>query len=118
MKKRRCPHEDCYAPDGLCWESGSSEYPKCPHYQKADAVKELDKTAKKSAAATAIPWTGEWLRPEQLDLLSHRGTPKIIGLVGSSGAGKTTYLAMLYSLLFNGKRIKDWDFAGSITLNG
>ncbi len=58
------------------------------------------------------------MRPEQLDLLAHRSTPKIIGLVGSSGAGKTTYLAMLYSLLSNGKRIENWDFAGSYTLNG
>src|SRR5690606_6949375 len=55
---------------------------------------------------------------DNLDLLSHRGTPNIIGLVGSSGAGKTSYLAMLYSLLFNGKRIERWDFAGSLTLVG
>ena len=43
---------------------------------------------------------------------------KSITLLAMSGAGKTTYLAMLYSLLFNGKRIENWDFAGSYTLNG
>lgn len=75
-------------------------------------------TAKGSAAVTPIPWTGEWLQPKKLGVVTHRGTPRIIGLVGSSGAGKTTYLAMLYTLLFNGKRIENWDFAGSYTLNG
>ncbi|GAB3786485.1 hypothetical protein GCM10028818_49970 [Spirosoma horti] len=118
MAKRKCSKEGCYAPDGFCLELAGPLHEQCPYFENSGAVEAPAKTAKKSAAATSIPWTGEWLRPEQLDLLTHRGTPKIIGLVGSSGAGKTTYLAMLYSLLFNGKRIENWDFAGSYTLNG
>lgn len=118
MAKRTCSRADCHAPDDLCPELGSAEYPKCHFFSKADAAESPSKTGKKSAAIKTIPWTGQWLRPEDLDLLGHRGTPKIIGLIGSSGAGKTTYLAMLYSLLFNGKRIHNWDFAGSYTLNG
>lgn len=118
MAKRRCSKEGCYAPDDFCIELAGPLHEQCQYFENTGATEVPPKATKKSAAATSIPWTGEWLRPEQLDLLTHRGTPKIIGLIGSSGAGKTTYLAMLYSLLFNGKRIENWDFAGSYTLNG
>lgn len=118
MAKRRCSKEGCYAPDDFCLELAGPLHEQCQYFENAGAAEVPPKTTKKSEAATSIPWTGEWLQPEQLDLLTHRGTPKIIGLIGSAGAGKTTYLAMLYSLLFNGKRIENWDFAGSYTLNG
>jgi energy-coupling factor transporter ATP-binding protein EcfA2 len=118
MAKRSCSKEGCHAPDDFCLELAGPLHEKCKYFINAKAAEAPAKTVKKLSKATTIPWTGEWLRPEQLDLMTHRGTPKIIGLVGSSGAGKTTYLAMLYSLLFNGKRIENWDFAGSYTLNG
>lgn len=118
MAKRRCNKEGCYAPDHFCIELGAPLHEKCQFFEKGGAEESRDKTAIKTTESTSIPWTGEWLQPDQLDILAHRSTPKIIGLVGSSGAGKTTYLAMLYSLLFNGKCIENWDFAGSYTLNG
>ena len=118
MAKRSCTKEGCYAPDDICIELAGPLHEQCEFFLKEEVTEVSAKTTKSSVAATSIPWTGEWLHPEQLDLLAHRGNPKIIGLVGSSGAGKTTYLAMLYSLLFNGKLIENWDFAGSYTLNG
>lgn len=118
MAKRRCSKEGCHAPDHFCLELAGPLHEQCQYFINAGVVDAHANTAKKLALAASIPWTGEWLRPEQLDLLTHRGSSRIIGLVGSSGAGKTTYLAMLYLLLFNGKRIESWDFAGSYTLNG
>jgi ABC-type dipeptide/oligopeptide/nickel transport system ATPase component len=118
MAKRKCSKDGCHAPVDFCIESGGPLHDQCQYFEESGASKVSAKTAKKSAVATTIPWTGDWLRPGELDLLTHRGTPRVIGLVGSSGAGKTTYLAMLYSLLFNGKRIENWDFAGSYTLKG
>jgi hypothetical protein len=118
MAKRRCSKEYCHAPEDFCQELGAPLHEQCSYFDKADSKDAPTKTDKKTRDFKTIPWTGECLQPDELDLLSHRGTPKIIGLVGSSGAGKTTYLAMLYSLLFNGKRIERWDFAGSITLEG
>ena len=118
MAKRRCSKEGCHAPDHFCLELGGPLHEQCQYFINAEAAEAPAKTGKKSALAASIPWTGEWLRPDQLDLLTHRGSPRIIGLVGSSGAGKTTYLAMLYLLLFNGKCIENWDFSGSYTLNG
>lgn len=117
MAKRRCSKEDCRAPVDFCLELGGPLHEKCPYFEKTDAEDAPAKSGKTKDSKT-IPWTGNWLQPEEINVISHRGTPKIIGLVGASGAGKTTYLAMLYSLLFNGKRIDKWDFAGSITLNG
>lgn len=118
MAKRICTREGCYAPDDFCFELASPLHEQCQFFAKSGATDASAKTPKGLAAAKSIPWTGEWLRPEQLDLLTHRGPPKIIGLIGASGAGKTSYLAMLYSLLFNGKCIENWSFAGSYTLNG
>lgn len=118
MAKRRCKKEGCYAPDDFCLELAGPLHEKCQFFENDGAAESQNKTANKTAESTSIPWTGEWLQPDQLEILAHRSTPKIIGLVGSSGAGKTTYLAMLYSLLFNGKCIENWDFAGSYTLNG
>lgn len=118
MAKRSCKNVGCHAPIHFCLELAGPEHEKCEFFEKAGVAEAPAKAVKRSSVATSIPWTGEWLRPDQLDLLSHRGRPRIIGLVGSSGAGKTTYLAMLYSLLYNGKHIENWDFAGSYTLNG
>jgi len=116
MVKRRCNKEGCHAPSHFCLELAGPLHEQCRFFNKEEA-EVLSKT-QKQVEIKSIPWTGEWLHPEHLDLLSHRGTPKIIGLIGASKAGKTTYLAMLYSLLFNGKRIENWDFAGSYTLKG
>ena len=37
-------------------------------------------------------------------------------MVGTADAGKTSYLGMLYTLIFNGREIKNWSFSGSTTL--
>jgi energy-coupling factor transporter ATP-binding protein EcfA2 len=113
MGRPKCSLEGCHAPIAFCSESATPNYQQCIHFNKQQ---EQNKEDRKSGNTKAIPWTGQALQPDQIHLLSHRSTPKIIGLVGSSGAGKTTYLAMLYTLLYNGKRINSWNFAGSYTL--
>ena len=77
---------------------------------------ERPSTSTKKDEGTVIPWNGTELVPEKIELLAHRSSPLIIGLVGAAGAGKTSYLGILYTLLFNGRRFKDWNFAGSYTL--
>lgn len=113
MGRPKCSQEGCHAPVDFCLESATPNYQQCIHFN----VQQEQKTEeRKNGNAKAIPWTGLALQPNQIPLFSHRSNPKIIGLVGSSGAGKTTYLAMLYTLLYNGKRINSWNFAGSYTL--
>ncbi|MFY0591969.1 TRAFAC clade GTPase domain-containing protein [Roseivirga sp.] len=118
MARRQCSKEGCHAPEHFCQELGTPDHLLCEHFI-ADVQQEKPKEfSTKNKVTSSIPWSGDFLQPDEIDLLAHRGTPKIVGLIGSSGAGKTTYLAMLYTLLFNGKQIKDWDFAGSYSLSG
>lgn len=117
MARHQCNREGCHAPEDFCQELGSPEHLQCVHFITNREEGKVEKTTNTNKAQT-IRWSGDFLQPNEIDLLAHRGTPKIIGLVGSSGAGKTSYLAMIYSLMFNGKTISDWDFAGSYTLTG
>ena len=119
MARRQCSKEGCHAPEDFCQLLGTPEHLLCNHFI-ADVKQEkaAGSATNKNRTTSPIPWSGDFLQPDEIDLLAHRGTPKIIGLIGSSGAGKTTYLAMLYTLLFNGKPIEGWDFAGSYTLSG
>jgi hypothetical protein len=64
-----------------------------------------------------LPWTGEPFQPSDIDLVGQRSIPLIVGMVGCADAGKTCYLGMMYTLLFNGKKFARWGFAGSYTLS-
>ena len=113
--KERCSRDDCLVPKGLCQELTSPDYQKCPNWNKSS---EEEPITRKTMARkiTKIPWSGLALEPNQIELISSRSTPKIIGILGPANAGKTSYLGMLYTLIFNGKRFKKWHFAGSYTL--
>lgn len=116
MAKQHCSLEECYAPNAFCSILASPNYIQCEHFKDSLGSSSSSSNIPKTRGGKSIPWSGQALQPNQIEILSHRSAPKIIGLVGSSGAGKTTYLAMLYTLLFNGKKIDRWDFAGSYTL--
>jgi len=113
MAVRKCSLAECHAPDSFCVKTATPEYQNCTHFLKtsADGIQH----PKKRAKTTAIPWSGQAFYPEDIHLVSHRSSPTIIGLVGSAKAGKTTYLALLYTLLFNNRRVNNWSFAGSYT---
>lgn len=118
MARRQCSKEGCHAPEDFCQEFGTPEHLLCEHFMAGVQQEKSTGTTAKNKTRSTIPWSGDFLQPGEIDLLAHRGTPKIIGLIGSSGAGKTSYLAMLYTLLFKGKPIEGWEFAGSYTLSG
>jgi hypothetical protein len=114
--RNRCSRPDCPAPKGLCLEHASPEYLKCEHWlgDKLEQSVEEQKTVNKKAQS--LPWTGEPFQPADIEIVSQRSAPLIIGMVGGANAGKTSYLGMLYTLLFNGKNLEYWQFAGSCTL--
>lgn len=112
---RKCPKPDCIAPKGLCKELTSPAYQQCPFWNQSEREEQPVKNTSKGST-TPLPWSGIALQPNEIELLSLRSTPKIIGIIGAADAGKTSYLGMLYTLLFNGKRFKEWKFAGSYTL--
>jgi len=113
--KARCSEAGCDAPKSLCKQSLSAEYLDCPHWTKGLAT-DTSIGKKTNAGNKVIPWSGMELTPNDIHLLSHRSTPHVIGILGAANAGKTSFLGMLYTLLFNGRRFNEWKFAGSYTL--
>lgn len=113
--RKKCSQSGCTAPKGLCKEFTSQEYQTCSYWNQAEH-KEVVVEKSSKGIVTTIPWSGLALQPSEIELFSHRSSPKIIGIIGAAEAGKTSYLGMLYTLLFNGKRFNHWDFAGSFTL--
>jgi hypothetical protein len=100
----------------MCYNYLSNEYPKCEHWIDTKAVKpEGGKTNKDTGEI--LPWSGVAFNPENIHLISSRSNPIIIGMVGTADAGKTSYLSMLFRLLFNGRKFNNWQFAGSYTLS-
>jgi len=114
--RNKCSKADCPAPKGLCVEQASPEYPKCEHWlgDKPEKSVEAQKTVNKKLQS--LPWTGEPFQPADIEIVSQRSAPLIVGMVGTAKAGKTSYLGMIYTLLFNGKQLEHWQFAGSCTL--
>lgn len=112
--RKKCEYEGCDAPKALCSISFSSEYQDCPHFNKEG--NETSNPQSKESTGSAIPWSGIAFTPSNIDILSHRSSPIMIGLVGAANAGKTSYLGMLYTLFFNGRKFNNWNFAGSYTL--
>jgi len=100
----------------LCLEHASHDHPKCEHWLESQVSEEEAQSSKTGVRPRSLPWTGEPFLPVDIDIVSQRSTPLIIGMVGSADAGKTSYLGMLYTLLFNGFKFNRWSFSGSYTL--
>lgn len=114
--KNKCSEPDCPAPKGLCLKHASPDYPKCVHWLGNKAVQQEKEQAFVNKRSQSLPWTGEPFQPSDIQVVSQRSAPLIIGMVGNADAGKTSYLGMLYTLLFNGAKFERWAFAGSYTL--
>ncbi|RYZ84376.1 MAG: hypothetical protein EOP06_18170 [Proteobacteria bacterium] len=65
-----------------------------------------------------MDYDGEALTIDKIQQISYRSSPLSIGIVGKADAGKTTFLAMLFTLLQKGKLFENYSFCGSKTLIG
>ena len=115
-------------------EGKCSKYPECPaptHCHEGNEVASCEfwlsnnsnKEAKKEKPVkeqnqSNLSWTGEPFLVEDISLVSFRSSPIILGIVGKADAGKTTFLAMLYTLLLNGKSFDNYSFTGTKTIIG
>lgn len=112
----KCNLNDCVAPIS-CHVHGGTNFEMCEHYisdvEKGDANSMKTKNIKPN-----IPWTGDWLRPNNLNGIALRNSPALISVVGKADAGKTSFLGMLYTLLLHGRDLNSYKFAGSKTLIG
>lgn len=111
----KCSQPHCFAPDTTC-KMGAEDHRRCPHW-KDDAGAQTPGAAPQPIPA-AFPWNGGPFGKDDASIVAARGRPAVIGILGAEGAGKTTALGLLYSLLHRGKCFRGWRFAGSYTLGG
>ena len=112
--EKKCTYEYCYAPDSPC-NLGEEDFTKCPHWKGASDTSE---TADNIETRRLLPWSGNSFGIVDLELVSGRSNPTIIGIVGPHDAGKTTLLAAMYLLISHGRMPKGRTLAGSYTLGG
>jgi signal recognition particle receptor subunit beta len=112
----KCKHGDCAAPGVPC-HIGKDDHTTCEHWSANTAEVKTAKSVKPNGKSN-INWSGSPFIVDEIQLVSKRNSPTIIGIIGKQDAGKTTFLAMVYTLMLNGKNLKDYDFAGTKTILG
>ena len=111
----KCSNPDCAAP--ISCHEGKEKHTECEFWVKSNAPQSKTKSTPKKEKKSDLPWTGEALTIDELPKVTYRNTPLIIGVIGKADAGKTTYLAMLFTLLLRGIKLKEFDFCGTKTIN-
>ncbi|RNI23371.1 TRAFAC clade GTPase domain-containing protein [Rufibacter latericius] len=117
MKVGKCTNSDCIAPIN-CHE-GEEDYKTC-QYWIANNSKEVKRKEKVTSRInnSNVSWSGDPFKVEDVAKIHARGVPIYIGIVGKADAGKTTFLAMLYTLLLRGGQFDGYKFAGTKTILG
>lgn len=110
----KCSNPNCAAPIN-CHE-GKDKHTECEFWIRSNSKQLITKATQKKEKKSDLPWTGEALSTEELAKVTFRNPPVIIGVIGKADAGKTTYLAMLFTLLLRGGKLKDFDFCGTKTI--
>lgn len=113
----KCSEESCYPDDTGCDVEGHFSVLDCKNYGKNSSSEE-ENSSDQSEELYKMPWTGNSFGLTDLNFLTASSKPIVIGITGVASAGKTSFLAALYCLLRHGKKIGDYSFAGSLTLNG
>jgi hypothetical protein len=112
-----CKLKECGAPEVRC-HLDKDDFRQCENF----VVEALEKKRKKEKVTelkkSSLGWSGQAFTTDELALVSSRTSPILIGVIGKADAGKTTFLAMLYTLLLSGKKLKDYNFAGTKTILG
>ncbi|BDS12400.1 TRAFAC clade GTPase domain-containing protein [Aureispira anguillae] len=111
-----CSNPNCAAPAVDCHDIKKDYKNKCDHWLKNNPRKENKENKVVRKRKTDLPWTGEAFLYDQIDVISRRSSPYFIGIIGKANAGKTTFLAMLYTLLLRGEKFRKFEFAGTQTI--
>lgn len=111
----KCSNPDCAAP--ISCHEGKEKHTECEHWISSNSTQSKTKAPARKEKKSDLPWTGDALTIEELSKITYRNPPIIIGVVGKADAGKTTYLAMLFTLLLRGGKLNEFDFCGTKTIN-
>lgn len=87
----------------------------CIEYKSSSEIPSGKKAVAKKNGAHSF-WSGDALKSTGIAQLSKSNIPLIIGILGTAKASKTSYLGMVFTLLFNGHFLKNYLFAGSSTM--
>lgn len=109
----------CNAPRISC-PLGHVDHTACPQWTKDDPAGEAQASAPApSNDGYSVPWPGAALNSSDFPVISARGAPRVVSIVGAANAGKTTLLSAWYLLLSRGALgTASKRFAGSFTLEG
>lgn len=92
----------------------------CPNWKNDPAVEGV--VAAPTAGSSegfSVPWPSSAMNSSDFPVISARGAPRVINIVGAANAGKTTLLSTWYLLLARGALgSASTQFAGSYTLEG
>lgn len=111
----KCENSECNASITQKCHIGNDSPDSCLHWEGA-AKSEKPLKDKITEKKLDVPWTGDDFKINDIEKVSRRSTPFIIGLIGHAGSAKTSFLGALYTLLANGHNLKDYKFSGSETL--
>ncbi len=115
--KKECPNPHCNYQNTNSCDEGFQDVQKCSYYKPL-----LDEKTKASIPIEKdqryLSWTSNAMGLLDIPIISQRSSPKIIGVIGTSDAGKTTFLGTFYNLLHNGYFLEDYTFSGSYTIKG
>lgn len=110
----KCTNPYCAAP--ISCHEGKADLTECSYWTNSEIKQAKSKIAAKKTKKSVLPWSGDALDINEIGKISYRNTPIIFGLIGKANAGKTTYLAMLYTLFLRGGKLKDFTFCGTKTI--
>jgi hypothetical protein len=115
-----CSQEKCYPEEAGCNYEGCKVLTDCKYYTggKSGSEDAVSTISDEAEYFVRIPWTGNTMGLNDLCFLSATANVILIGITGVASAGKTTFLATLYCLLRHGKKVGDYQLAGSLTLKG
>lgn len=111
-----CKNKFCYPEETGC-NNGHHNLAECLHYNNNESINSSS-TIVDEASYYHIPWTGNSLGLQDINIISAKSKLKIFGVIGSASSGKTTFLAALYCLIRHGGTLDGYSFAGSMTLTG
>jgi hypothetical protein len=114
----KCSQTTCFPDEHGCNVEGLANPKDCKFYDKTETKDEVAVELNEPEEFSRFPWTGNSFGLADLNFLTASFKPIMIGIVGVASAGKTTFLASLYCLLRHGRKIGNYSFAGSLTLNG
>lgn len=114
MKVGKCETSDCTADVTNKCHLGNDSPEVCPKW-KALNLKVVNEK-RTPVQKLAVSWTGEDFKINDIENISRRSNPFIIGIVGHEDSAKTSFLGALFTLLVNGNELKKYKFSGSQTL--